>query len=248
MGFFERYKKKVDKYKNKAEEKLDKYANRPNPNERQIPPYMEDIDGSLKKKEDNFNKKDKYADDFGLDDFDDFDDYNNSTGLMPAQKPESFHYFILENQYVDLERKIRGVKDVYNKETKEWEIKRKKEHCFTDEESEEIVRTAQAYLSTDIKLGLISRTEYPIIMRSIGTQLINMFRSIMEYRFGRFGSITKQYEMKLQAKDILQILLLRIKSNYSRALEGHENKATHNSVKGQESLQQTERRRYNNSF
>ncbi len=240
MGFF-------NKIEKKAKKKLDDYANRPDPNQRVIPPYDEDLDGSRRREEQNKREKFDEMDDFS-DDYGNYNDYDDSINLMPAQKPESFHYFILENQYHDLERTIRGVKDVYNKETKEWEIKRKANHCFTDEESEDIVRTAQSYLSTDIKLGRISYAEYPVIMLSIQRQLTNLFRSIMEYRFGRFGDSTKQYEMKLQAENILRILLLRIKSNYSRSLEGYENKVTHDSVKGQESLQQTERRHYSNNY
>lgn len=226
-------------FKEKARKKLDNYANRDN-NINKIPAYNQDLDGTM-------DKRDKFEDDFMNEDFNDTN-FEDNINLMPSQKPESFHFFILDNQYQDLERTIRGVKDVYNKEKQQWEIKRKADHCFTDEESEDIVRTAQAYLSTDIKLGRISREEYPVIMLSIQKQLTKMFRSIMEYRFGRFGDYTKQYNMKLQAENILRILLLRIKSNYSRALEGYENKATHDSVKGQESLQHTERKELNRDY
>jgi len=172
------------------------------------------------------------------------DNYN----LYPAQKPESFHFFILENQYKDLERLIRGVKDVWDKPNQKWVIKRKDKHCFTDEESEEIVRTAQSHLSSDIKLATFSREEYPIIMNSIYQQIWILFKEIMDYRFGRFGNITKQLTMKQQAVNIFNVLMMRIKANYSRAVEGNENKQTHNSVKGQESLQQTERKEFNRNY
>ena len=85
------------------------------------------------------------------------DDYG--VGIQPAQKPESFHHFILENKYQDLEKSIRGYKDVYNKNTREWETKRKETHCFTDEEAEEILRTAQSLLATDIKLSFINKRQ-----------------------------------------------------------------------------------------
>lgn len=172
----------------------------------------------------------------------------NDFNLYPAQKPESFHFFILENQYQDLERLIRGVKDVWDKEEQKWVIKRKAEHCFTDEESEEIVRTAQSHLSSDIKLAIFSHDEYPILMNNIFQQLWILFKEIMDYRFGRFGNITKQMQMKQQAMNIFNVLMMRIKSNYSRAVEGRENKETHNSVKGQESLQQIDRKPFNRNY
>ena len=170
------------------------------------------------------------------------DDFRNDFNIMPSQKPESFHFFILENQYRDLERAIRGVKDVWDKDREVWAIKRKGEHCFTDEESEEIIRTAQSHLSTDIKLAIFNRDEYPILLNGIYEQIWVLFKSIMDYRFGRFGNRTKQYNMKLQASNLFNMLMMRIKANYSRAIEGRENKSTHDSVKGQESLQQTDRR------
>jgi len=59
---------------------------------------------------------------------DDLDqDYNdNDVHVQVAQKPESFHHFILENQYKDLERSIRGFKDVFDKDINDWVLKRKK--------------------------------------------------------------------------------------------------------------------------
>jgi hypothetical protein len=101
-----------------------------------------------------YDLEDPYAntDEINLNDLDKY-----GVGIQPAQKPESFHHFILENQYKDLEKSIRGYKDVYNKETREWETKRKESHCFTDEEAEEILRMAQTLLATDIKLSFINK-------------------------------------------------------------------------------------------
>jgi Sec-independent protein translocase protein TatA len=175
--------------------------------------------------------------------FDDKNDpYNDNVNITPAQKPESFHHFILENQYKDLERSIRGFKDVFNKDTQTWEIKRKEEHCFTDEEAEEILRTAQSHLATDIKLSFISKISFPLLMDAIYKQLSFIFRSIAEYRYGRYRvggkpSYEKQYEMKVENLKIFLELITRIQANYSRAIQGTENKNTHQSVKTQESLQ-----------
>lgn len=237
MGLFDSF---VDKAKNKLndiqnpKENLD-YRKFEDPNDE----YKHDDSSKM----DNKNNEDKFVDPFSEDFFDNQDKINGDpVSLYPAQKPESFHFFILENQYQDLERAIRGVKDVWDKENEKWVIKRKKEHCFTDEESEEIVRTAQSHLSSDIKLAIFNRNEYPILLDSIYEQIWVLFKSIMDYRFGRFGNITNQANMKLQAVNIFNMLMMRIKANYSRAVEGRENYATHDSVKGQESLNQTDRR------
>ncbi len=186
---------------------------------------------------------DDSEDDISEDNNYDEPDYNDNydIGIQPAQKPESFHHFILENQYKDLERSIRGFKDVYNKDTRTWETKRKKEHCFTDEEAEEILRTTQSHLSTDIKLSFINKEVFGEMMMAIYKQLDYLFYSISEYRYGRYGEPEKQYNMKLQNRKIFLELWTRVQANYSRAIQGSENQATHDSVKGQESLQNSDR-------
>lgn len=185
------------------------------------------------------DEEDKLDEEMYNDDLDYNDNYD--IGIQPAQKPESFHHFILENQYKDLERSIRGFKDVYNKETRTWETMRKKEHCFTDEEAEEILRTAQSHLATDIKLSFINKDVFGEMMMAIFKRLDELFYSISEYRYGRYGTEEKQYNMKLQNRKIFLELWTRVQANYSRAIQGQENKATHDSVQGQESLQGTER-------
>ena len=173
--------------------------------------------------EENFGERDNY--------------YDEEVGIQQSQKPESFHHFILENQYRDLEMSIRGYKDVYQKETRKWVTKRKEKHCFTDEESEEILRCAQSHLSTDIKLSYINKEAFPLMMDALYKQLELLFRSMAEYRYGRYGDATAQYQMKLMNLKIFGEMITRIQANYSRAIMGMENKYTHESVKGQESLQ-----------
>lgn len=172
-------------------------------------------------------------------DFNEERDYDDpyDVGIQPAQKPESFHHFILENQYKDLERSIRGFKDVFDKDTQQWKTKRKDEHCFTDEEAEEILRTAQSHLATDIKLSFINKEVFGDMMMAIYKRLDELFYSIAEYRYGRYGKNDKQYKMKLQNRKIFLELWTRVQANYSRAIQGQENRYTHDSVKGQESLQ-----------
>lgn len=170
------------------------------------------------------------------------DDIYDDVGIQPSQKPESFHHFILENQYKDLERSIRGFKDVYDKDTGQWKTIRKKQHCFTDEEAEDILRTAQSHLATDIKLGYVSKEAFPLLMDAVYKELAFLFESIAEYRYGRYGAdnYELQYQMKLQNHKIFLELFTRVQANYSRSIQGQENKLTHDSVKGQESLQSTE--------
>ncbi len=173
--------------------------------------------------EDDYSGKDDFGDDYSVD-------------INPAQKPESFHHMLLENQYKDLEFLIRGYKEVFNKKTNKWEVKRKDVHCFTDEESEHILRLAQTHLSTDIKLSYISLTVYPIKMLALKEQFDETFYTIADYRYGRYGDSTKQMIMKQLNHDILVALMERIQANYSRAIKGSENKHTHTGMRGQESL------------
>jgi len=153
-----------------------------------------------------------------------------------SQKPESFHRFILENQYQDLERSIRGIKDVWDARNQKMISVRKKIHCFTEEEAENILRTAQSHLSGDIKLSLLPKETFGDFMIRHFKMFKTLFRSIAEYNYGRYGSYENQYEMKMQNIKILNELWMRIQANYSRAIGGMENRATHDNIKGQESL------------
>jgi hypothetical protein len=164
-------------------------------------------------------------------------DYDDDVNIRIAQKPESFHHFILENKYKDLERNIRGYKDVFDKEKQEWIVKRKDRHCFTDEESEDILRTAQSHLATDIKLTFYSKETFGLRFLAIYNEVEFLFKRIMEYRFGRFGDSKNQGEMKEQAVKIFVELITRIEANYLMAIAGMENKRTHDAVHSQESLQ-----------
>lgn len=220
--------------------------------------YLEKFKGGVKKMDKKI--KEITSDDPEMDkDFEDFPNYEDNpgensnnypddVGIQPSQKPESFHHFILENQYKDLERSIRGFKDVYDKKTSIWITKRKDKHCFTDEEAEEILRTAQSHLATDVKLGYVSKESFPLLMDAVYKELAFLFESIAEYRYGRYNSFNQQgnlinvnyelqYQMKLQNHKIFLELFTRVQANYSRSIQGQENKLTHDSVKGQESLQ-----------
>lgn len=187
--------------------------------------FMEENEGPIGK-----GDFDDVGDDFGDDIRDDY------VSVQPAQKPESFHHFLLENQFKDIELVIRGYKQVYNKDTNKWETKRNKQHCFTDEEAETILRTAQTHLSTDIKLSYISINNYPRMMMMLKKQLEDYFYNIADYKYGRYGDSRMQFFMKQDNHNIFVMLMSRIQANYSRAIQGQENKHTHNAVKGQESL------------
>jgi hypothetical protein len=77
--------------------------------------------------------------------------------------------------------------------------------------------------------------------------LENQFYRIAEYRYGRYGDYETQGKMKDMNMNILTQVYNNIWANYSRAIGGSENRATHESVKGQESLQNTDRDlNYNN--
>lgn len=255
MGkFIDRFKNIAGKVDNKANNYYQKNSNQPKRfnsrlNEKTQESISSDIYDGVDEDFNDFDDINNPNFNDGLNGFNDFGNYG--VGIQPAQKPESFHHFILENQYKDLEKSIRGYKDVYNKDTSEWETKRKEAHCFTDEEAEEILRTAQSHLATDIKLSFINKEIFGEMMMAIYKRLDELFYSIAEYRYGRYshnkegeqiiGGYQKEYEMKLQNRKIFLELWTRVQANYSRAIQGTENRATHQSVKGQESLQNTDR-------
>lgn len=207
----------------------------------------ERLDPVQTEEDNNFDDNESFDDDENFNDDNDFVD--NGIGATPTQKSESFFHFILENQYKDLERSIRGLKDVWDKDTQQWSTKRKANHCFTDEEAEDILRTAQSHLATDIKLGRIKSDVFGDYMNALYKELAFLFESIAEYRYGRYNTFNKktgklirvnyekQYEMKVQNNKIFLELWTRIQANYSRSIGGAENISTHESVKGQESLQ-----------
>lgn len=196
-----------------------------------------------KKRDKLDSTNDDYEEDYNDSDERYDDDYINDGEMLirPTQRPESFYHFILENQYKDLERSIRGLKDVWDKENQKWITKRKELHCFTDEEAEDILRTAQSHLATDVKLGWIKKEIFGDYMNALYKELAFLFESIAEYRYGRYGEFDVQHKMKLQNHKIFLELFTRVQANYSRAVNGTENKFTHDSVKGQESLQNTDR-------
>lgn len=247
----------IDKFKNIGG-KIDSKANEYYQNQQSKP---QEFNEHIKQKAPDNNSPefyDDFKDDF-MDDrfnpnfnqgrFNDFDNYG--VGIQPAQKPESFHHFILENQYKDLEKSIRGYKDVYNKTTEKWEIKRKEVHCFTDEEAEDILRLTQSLLATDIKLSFINKDVFGIKMMLLYKRLKQLFRETAEYKYGRYshdekgnlreGGYAIEQFLKLQNLKIFVELTERISANYSRAIQGMENKLTHQSVQAQESLQSTDR-------
>jgi len=246
MDRFKRGEKIVNKMDSNANNYFNKISNNPKNYDSKIREKRPESLGG-----DMFDGIDDEFNDFGMigNNYNDLDNYG--VGIQPAQKPESFHHFILENQYKDLEKSIRGYKDVYNKTTREWETKRKDMHCFTDEEAEEILRTAQSLLATDIKLSFINKEVFGIRMMMLYKRLRQLFREIAEYRYGRYshnedGSYKKngyaiEQNMKLQNLKIFVELTERIVANYSRAIQGVENKATHQSVSAQESLQSNDR-------
>ena len=98
---------------------------------------------------------------------------------------------------------IRGVMEIWNKKEQKFIMVKKKIHCFTDEEAENILRTVQSHLSSDIKLSLIPKQTFGAYMIGLFEQFQLMFRAIAEYNYGRYGSYESQYKMKSQNLKIL---------------------------------------------
>lgn len=187
----------------------------------------------MKEKEDAiFEDNDKEMDKFLDKNVNNYDE----VGINVSQKPESFHHFLLEDKYKDAEMKIRGFKEIYDKEKQKWVVVRRSVHCFTDEEAEYILRTIQIYLSSSITLGRISREQYGIKIMAIHDEISSVFVNIATYKYCRYVKPEVIEEMHIQNHEIFVCAMELIKSNYTRSIDGEENKRTHDKLQHQESL------------
>lgn len=169
-------------------------------------------------------------------------------GQQKGQKPESFHHFILENQYKEFEIAFRGYREQWDKDEEKWVLRKKSVHCFTDEEAEDMLQDAKIYLSSEIKLACFNNTNFNSMLANVYEQMRIQFREIAEYSYGRYKDKDTINKMKLENLRLFNAMFMRIFANMSRAIAGKENVMTHESVQGQESLRQTDDKKVGNSY
>jgi len=136
---------------------------------------------------------------------------------------------ILGSDFEDLEMEIRGLmyyKDIDENTGKETLVlKPVKDHYLSESGAEDLLLELKAHLSSDIKLGIMSREEFLMTMDIIRKFLISYITNNMY----KLGMDTEEKQRK--APTLLVMMLARIRSVYSRSIAGKENERSHGDLK-----------------
>ncbi len=146
------------------------------------------------------------------------------------EKDSKNNYFslILSSDFRDLEMEIRGLR--YYKEVdgngKEVITTKKVEgHYLSDSGADDLLLELKAHLSSDIKLGVMTRDEFlqqnDIIRKFLHSYLMN--------NLYKLGMDTEEKQRK--APTLFTMMMARIRSVYSRSIAGMENKRSHGDIK-----------------
>lgn len=146
------------------------------------------------------------------------------------QKEKNVNYFslLLNSDFEDLEMEIRGLR--YYKEIlpsgKENVTTRKiPNHYLSDSGADDLLLELKAHLSSDIKLGVMTRDEFiqqmEIIRKHVGSYIGN--------NLYKLGMDTEEKQRK--AATLLTMMYARIRAVYSRSIGGAENRSSHGDIK-----------------
>jgi hypothetical protein len=115
--------------------------------------------------------------------------------------------------------------------------KRVQGHYLSEAGSEDILLELKAHLSSDIKLGVMTRDEFLMQMEIIRKFL----HSYINNNLYKLGMDTEEKQRK--APTLFTMMMARIRSVYSRSIAGMENKASHGDIKlsGELDMQKEER-------
>jgi hypothetical protein len=145
------------------------------------------------------------------------------------EKVKSSGYFnlILDSDYQDLELEIRGLRYVKRTDEKGKEkvyLEKKEDHYLSDDGAEDILLELKAHLNTDIKLGFLTVDEFLQTQDIIRKSFIKYMRNNMH----RLGMDDESKQRK--ARTLIVMILMRIRSAYSRSVRGVENKRSHGDI------------------
>ena len=153
---------------------------------------------------------------------------NNIKTPYHVEKEKSNSYFnlILDSDYESLELDIKGLRYVsYMRGGKEIvQLERRDNHYLSEEGAEDLLMELKGHLSTDIKLGFMSRVEFFQIQEIIRKTLIKYIRKNLE----RLGMDTETKQRK--ARPLIVMVLNRIRSVYSQSIEGKTHKSSHGDI------------------
>jgi len=140
------------------------------------------------------------------------------------------NYFslILSSDFRDLEMEIRGLRYYKEVDANGREIittKKVEGHYLSDSGADDLLLELKAHLSSDIKLGVMTRDEFlqqnEIIRKFLWSYLVN--------NLYKLGMDTEEKQRK--APTLFTMMMARIRSVYSRSIAGMENKRSHGDIK-----------------
>lgn len=146
------------------------------------------------------------------------------------QKEKNGNYFslILSSDFEDLEMEIRGLRyyTEISRDGKENVTTRKIEgHYLSDAGADDLLLELKAHLSSDIKLGVMTRDEFlqqmEIIRKHLGSYVNN--------NLYKLGMDTEEKQRK--SPTLLVMMYARIRAVYSRSIAGVERTKSHGDIK-----------------
>jgi hypothetical protein len=146
------------------------------------------------------------------------------------EKDSSTNYFslILSSDFRDLEMEIRGLRYYKEIDKNGREIittKRIEGHYLSEQGADDLLLELKAHLSSDIKLGVMTRDEHlqqnEIIRKFLHSYLMN--------NLYKLGMDTEEKQRK--APTLFTMMMARIRSVYSRSIAGLENRRSHGDIK-----------------
>jgi hypothetical protein len=149
--------------------------------------------------------------------------------MAKRDKDSNYFHMILGSDFEDLEMEIRGLryyKDIDERTGKETLIMRRIDnHYLSEVGADDLILELKAHLSSDIKLGRLSRKEFLMQMEIIRKFLV----SYVTNNLYKLGMDTEQKQRK--SPTLLVMMLSRIRSVYSRSIGGQENNLSHGDMK-----------------
>ncbi len=142
-------------------------------------------------------------------------------------KSNSYFNLILDSSYNDIEMEIRGLRYMYYKDSKGKkivELERKPNHFLSEEGAEYLLTELRMHTNTDLKLGFITDEEFKRTMDIF----INRFTFFMKQNLYNLGMDTEEKARK--GVMICIAIINRVRSVYSRSIEGRENKRSHGDI------------------
>lgn len=148
--------------------------------------------------------------------------------MVKRDKDGSYFHLILGSDFEDLEMEIRGLRYYKEIDDNGKEIivtKRLENHYLSEQGAEDLLLELKGHLSSDIKLGVLTRDEFLMTMDIIRKFLISYIKNNLY----KLGMDTEEKQRK--APTLIVMMLARIRSVYSRSVGGNENKASHGDIK-----------------